>query len=107
MKQCLCDMCGDTATNSIKINSREIDLCSRCGMLILRVIDSPFVMRKFYDGGNPYCESMPEGRLKCLIKGRLMTTKENAKTIIQDLLDNSDEYARQRAVDFLKGEEND
>ena len=29
---------------------------------------------------------------------------EYAKTIIQDLLDNSDEYARQRAVDFLKEE---
>ena len=30
--------------------------------------------------------------------------KDNAyaKTIIQDLLDNSDEYARQRAMDFLK-----
>ena len=27
---------------------------------------------------------------------------EYAKTIIQDLLDNSDEYARQRAMDFLK-----
>lgn len=27
-----------------------------------------------------------------------------AKTIIQDLLNNSDEYARQRAIDFLKGE---
>ena len=27
-----------------------------------------------------------------------------AKTIIQDLLSNSDEYARQRAMDFLKGE---
>jgi hypothetical protein len=27
-----------------------------------------------------------------------------AKTIIQDLLYNSDEYARQRAMDFLKGE---
>ena len=27
---------------------------------------------------------------------------EYAKTIIQDLLDNSDEYARQRAIDFLK-----
>ena len=25
-----------------------------------------------------------------------------AKTIIQDLLDNTDEYARQRAIDFLK-----
>ena len=25
-----------------------------------------------------------------------------AKTIIKDLLDNSDEYARQRAIDFLK-----
>ena len=25
-----------------------------------------------------------------------------AKTIIQDLLDNTDEYARQRAEDFLK-----
>ena len=29
---------------------------------------------------------------------------EYAKTIIQDLLNNSDEYARQRAIDFLKGE---
>lgn len=27
-----------------------------------------------------------------------------AKTIIQDLLSNSDEYARQRAIDFLKEE---
>ena len=27
---------------------------------------------------------------------------ECAKTIIQDLLDNSDEYARQKAIDFLK-----
>lgn len=27
---------------------------------------------------------------------------EYAKVIIQDLLDNSDEYARQRAIDFLK-----
>lgn len=30
--------------------------------------------------------------------------KEETKTIIQDLLSNSDEYARQRAMDFLKGE---
>ena len=30
--------------------------------------------------------------------------KDYAKTIIQDLLNNSDEYARQRAMDFLKGE---
>ena len=30
--------------------------------------------------------------------------KDYAKTIIQDLLSNSDEYARQRAMDFLKGE---
>ena len=28
--------------------------------------------------------------------------KDYAKTIIQDLLSNSDEYARQRAIDFLK-----
>jgi hypothetical protein len=28
--------------------------------------------------------------------------KDYAKTIIQDLLSNSDEYARQRAMDFLK-----
>ena len=27
---------------------------------------------------------------------------EYAKTIIQDLLDNSDEYARERAINFLK-----
>jgi hypothetical protein len=31
--------------------------------------------------------------------------KEYAKTIIQDLLNNSDEYARQRAIDFLKRRE--
>ncbi len=30
-----------------------------------------------------------------------------ALTIIQDLLDNSDEYTRQRAVDFLKEVKND
>jgi hypothetical protein len=30
-----------------------------------------------------------------------------ASTIIRDLLSNSDEYARQRAIDYLKGEEND
>ena len=30
--------------------------------------------------------------------------KEYAKTIIQDLLNNSDEYARQRAMDFLRKE---
>lgn len=30
---------------------------------------------------------------------------EYAKTIIQDLLDNSDEYARQRAIDFLEEKE--
>lgn len=32
--------------------------------------------------------------------------KDNAyvKTIIQDLLDNSNEYARERALNFLKGE---
>lgn len=30
-----------------------------------------------------------------------------ALTLIQDLLDNSDEYARQRAVDFLKEVKND
>lgn len=28
--------------------------------------------------------------------------KEEAKNIIQDLLSNSDEYARQRAINFLK-----
>lgn len=28
--------------------------------------------------------------------------KEEAKIIIKDLLNNSDEYARQRAMDFLK-----
>lgn len=30
---------------------------------------------------------------------------EYAKTIIQDLLDNSDEYARQRAMEFLEVKE--
>lgn len=32
---------------------------------------------------------------------------EYAKAIIQDLLDNSDEYARQRAMDFLEEVENE
>lgn len=32
------------------------------------------------------------------------TKLDEAKIIIQDLLNNSDEYARQRAMDFLKGE---
>ena len=44
------------------------------------------------------------------IKARINTTTisdcpikdEEAKNIIQELLDNSDEYARQRAIDFLK-----
>ena len=31
--------------------------------------------------------------------------KDEAKIIIQDLLNNSDEYARQRAMDFLEVEE--
>lgn len=35
------------------------------------------------------------------------STTEYAKTIIKDLLNNSDEYARQRAIDFLKKEEED
>lgn len=30
---------------------------------------------------------------------------EEVKTIIQNLLDNSDEYARQRAMDFLEESE--
>lgn len=33
---------------------------------------------------------------------RLQKKLELSKTIIQDLLNNSDEYARQRAMDFLK-----
>ena len=32
----------------------------------------------------------------------LRVTVDYAKAVIQDLLDNSDEYARQRAIDFLK-----
>ena len=41
-------------------------------------------------------------------KAKTMSVEEQleyAKTIIQDLLDNSDEYARQRAIDFLKESE--
>lgn len=41
-----------------------------------------------------------------LLKIRLLEEQlEYAKTIIQDLLDNSDEYARQRAMDFLEEKE--
>lgn len=38
-------------------------------------------------------------------KAKTMSVEEQleyAKTIIQDLLDNSDEYARERAINFLK-----
>ena len=35
------------------------------------------------------------------------TKLDYAKTIIQDLLSNSDEYARQRAMDFLKETQNE
>lgn len=38
---------------------------------------------------------------------KLVIVNDYAKTIIQDLLNNSDEYARQRAIDFLKKEEED
>ena len=31
---------------------------------------------------------------------------EHTKKIIQDLLDNSDEYARQRVIDYLEEEKN-
>ena len=46
------------------------------------------------------------GELIITLKGIAELEKENAyaKTIIQDLLSNSDEYARQRAIDFLKEE---
>lgn len=54
----------------------------------------------------------PENCLKLLAKDgyvkftsdQLTKAKEleYAKTIIQDLLDNSDEYARERAINFLK-----
>ena len=37
------------------------------------------------------------------LDSKIMKLQE-AKTIIQDLLSNSDEYARQRAMDFLNGE---
>ena len=37
----------------------------------------------------------------------LEKANEYAKTIVQDLLDNSDEYARQRAMDFLEEVENE
>lgn len=37
-------------------------------------------------------------------ESKYKTKLEYAKIIIQDLLNNSDEYARQRAMDFLKGE---
>lgn len=40
-------------------------------------------------------------------KAEIMSVEEQleyAKSIIQDLLNNSDEYARQRAIDFLEEE---
>lgn len=48
---------------------------------------------------------MKEEMMVCYRKGAEFgynKANEYAKTIIQDLLDNSDEYARQRAMDFLK-----
>lgn len=48
----------------------------------------------------------PENCLKLLAKEYYIKFSSDqltyAKTIIQDLLDNTDEYARQRAEDFLK-----
>lgn len=48
----------------------------------------------------------PENCLKLLAKGGYVKFSSDqltyAKTIIQDLLDNTDEYARQKAEDFLK-----
>ena len=48
----------------------------------------------------------PENCLKLLAKEDYIKFSSEqltyAKTIIQDLLDNADEYARQRAEDFLK-----
>ena len=43
----------------------------------------------------------------CLRCDKFKKGNEYAKTIIQDLLDNSDEYARQRAMDFLEEVENE
>lgn len=43
---------------------------------------------------------------KLVIENKVLKRKLTyAKTIIQDLLDNTDEYARQRAEDFLKENE--
>ena len=42
-------------------------------------------------------------RIDELEKQNAEKANEYAKTIIQELLNNSDEYARQRAIDFLEG----
>lgn len=45
------------------------------------------------------CHEISEGAKVCLY---LKEQLEYAKVIIQDLLNNSDEYARQRAIDWLE-----
>ena len=55
------------------------------------------IAQVYYDGADTLCKLIGEQKLKI----------NYAKTIIQDLLDNSDEYARQRAIDFLMEERNE
>lgn len=47
------------------------------------------------------CHSISEAGKACAMLNEKLT---EAKNIIQDLLSNSDEYARQRAMDYLKEE---
>lgn len=53
-------------------------------------------------GLKEFVKDYPATAFRYLANEKYVERLTYAKTIIQDLLDNSDEYARQRVVDFLK-----
>lgn len=61
--------------------------------------------REDYEDENKYLIDLECGVWSCENTIKLLVRElQEAKIIIQDLLSNSDEYARQRAIDFLKEE---
>lgn len=62
------------------------------------------VLKKQVKGLTKENEQIKSSDTLCKLIGEQKLKINYAKTIIQDLLDNSDEYARQRAIDFLKGD---
>jgi hypothetical protein len=67
--------------------------------------EKPFVFEsnQFYAFENGYKEGL-KAKVNFTTVSDYPFKDDYAKTIIQDLLNNSDEYARERAINFLKGE---